>query len=171
LDLNGAMAAADEYESMLLSEIKKARNAITAVEDILNGRNETDHICLKRTQAAKSLGVTVDTLRNWELNGLVTIKRKENNYRVYDESDMRLLNIIRTLRCANYSLSSILRLISCMNNKQPMDLERILNTPSLNEDIVSVCDRLVISLQNTLKDAVKIKSMIREKISDPQTLQ
>jgi DNA-binding transcriptional MerR regulator len=171
LDFDGALAMADEYESMLLAEIKKARDAIAAVEDILNGRNETQHICLKRTQAAKSLCVTVDTLRNWELNGLITIKRKENNYRVYDESDMRLLNIIRTLRCANYSLSSILRLINCMNNKHVTDLERILNTPSLDEDIVSVCDRLVISLENTLKDAVKIKSMISEKISDCKTLQ
>jgi DNA-binding transcriptional MerR regulator len=171
LDLSGAMAAATEYESMLLCEIKNTKDALSSVQDILNGKNEADNICLKRTKAAISLGITVDTLRNWERNGLITVKRQENGYRVYNGSDLKLLNIIRTLRCANYSLSSILRLINSLNDQKTVNLKRILNTPSDNEDIVSVCDSLDISLHNTFKDAVSIKFMIKEKISDPQTLQ
>lgn len=37
----------------------------------------------KRSEVTKELGVSVDTLRNWEMNGLITVKRKENGYRVY----------------------------------------------------------------------------------------
>ena len=33
-----------------------------------------------RAQAAKELGLTIDIIRNWEMNGLITIKRKENGY-------------------------------------------------------------------------------------------
>jgi DNA-binding transcriptional MerR regulator len=45
------------------------------------------------------------TLRNWELNGLMAIKRRENGYRIYTEEDLMRLKIIRSLRCANYSLT------------------------------------------------------------------
>ncbi|WP_334308079.1 hypothetical protein [Aminipila sp.] len=29
----------------------------------------------------------MDTLRNWELNGLIAVKRKQNRYRVYTAED------------------------------------------------------------------------------------
>ena len=56
-----------------------------------------------RKEAAGILGVTIDTLRNWELNGLFSVRRMANGYRVYTEEDMQRLTIIRSLRCANYS--------------------------------------------------------------------
>ena len=70
----------------------------------------------RRKEAADVLGVTIDILRNWELNGLFTIKRTENRYRVYTEEDMLRLKIIRSLRCANYSLFAILRMIRALSD-------------------------------------------------------
>ncbi len=119
-------------------------------------------VSLKRIEAANGLNVTTDTLRNWELNGLITIKRRENGYRVYDASDMARLNIIRTLRCANYSLSAILRLLNKHDRNCDIPVEEVLNTPEANEDIVSVCDRLIMSLESTRSDAVKIQNMLKD---------
>ena len=59
--------------------------------------------------------MTIDTLRNWELNGLLTVKRRENSYRVYNDEDIKRLKIISSLRCANYSLSAILKSLSSIN--------------------------------------------------------
>ena len=62
--------------------------------------------------------MTIDTLRNWELNGLLTVKRRENSYRVYNDEDIKRLKIISSLRCANYSLSAILRLLKQLDENK-----------------------------------------------------
>jgi DNA-binding transcriptional MerR regulator len=160
LDFDRAIQSAREYEAMLTRETENAKSAVTSVEAMLNGKHRPDGVSLKRREAAEKLDVTLDTLRNWELNGLITVKRRENGYRVYDASDLERLNIIRTLRCANYSLSAILRLMNHLNKNEAAPVEAILNTPSEQEDIVSVCDRLILSLENTRKDAAEMQSLL-----------
>lgn len=109
---------------------------------------------LNRSEAAKALGITIDTLRNWEMNGLLTVRRKENGYRVYDSSDMRKLRIIRSLRCANYSLASILKMLTAWEaGKEQADILKELNTPVDGETIVSACDKLIASLDEASENA------------------
>ncbi|MEA4894178.1 MAG: MerR family DNA-binding transcriptional regulator, partial [Oscillospiraceae bacterium] len=160
LDFDRAIQSAREYEAMLARETENAKSAITSVEAILNGNRRLDGVSLKRREAAEKLNVTSDTLRNWELNGLITVKRRENGYRVYDASDLERLNIIHTLRCASYSLTSILRLMSHLDKNEAASVETILNTPSEQEDIVSVCDQLIISLESTQKDAEEMRVLL-----------
>ncbi len=66
---------------------------------------------MKQKEVSEYLGITMDSLRNWEMNGLLTVKRRENGYRVYTDEDIQRLKIIRSLRCANYSLEAILRML------------------------------------------------------------
>ena len=73
--------------------------------------------------------MTIDTLRNWELNGLLTVKRRENSYRVYNDKDIKKLKIISSLRCANYSLSAILRLLKQLDENKNIHIQEVLNTP------------------------------------------
>ena len=35
---------------------------------------------MKRKEVSEYLGITMDALRNWETNGLLTVKRKQNGY-------------------------------------------------------------------------------------------
>lgn len=64
-------------------------------------------------QAAKAAGVVPATIRNWEKEGLFTAKRKENNYRVFDFSDIQLLKEIKTCSSEKgMSLSVIKSLLS-----------------------------------------------------------
>jgi DNA-binding transcriptional MerR regulator len=170
-DFDGALQKACEYAAMLTGETQNAKAAAASVQAVLSGKNVPDSPPLKRLEAAQKLHVTVDTLRNWELNGLVSVRRLENGYRVYGTKDLERLNIIRTLRCAGYSLSAILRLMSRLDKKGIAPVEKILNTPSDEEDIVSVCDRLITSLENTQKDALEMQrhlTLMRDKF---QTLQ
>ena len=126
---------------------------------------ESDDVSYKRAQAAKELGLTIDTIRNWEMNGLLTVKRKENGYRVYDSNDMNRLKIIRSLRCANYSLSAILRMLNKLESgmhKSENDILNILNTPEDEEDIISVCDRLIDSLEKAIENAYEVILLLKE---------
>lgn len=171
IDFDRAIQSAREYEAMLTRETENAKAAIVSAEAILNRKHKPDGVSLKRREAAERLHVTLDTLSNWELNGLITVKRRENGYRVYDASDLERLNIIRTLRCANYSLSAILRLMNHLDKHESAPVEKILNTPAEQEDIVSVCDRLILSLENTRKDAAEMQSLLMAMKTKFQTIQ
>ena len=108
-----------------------------------------------------ALGVSVDSLRNWEQNGLLSVKRKENGYRVYTDEDVKRLKLIRALRCANYSLEAILRLLRQLSENPDVDVRTTLNTPQPSDDIISVCDRLIASLSAAQKNACKVSDILR----------
>ena len=116
---------------------------------------------LSRKEAAEALDVTMDTLRNWELNGLFTVKRRRNGYRVYSAGDMQTLKIIRTLRSGGYSLSAILRLLETLRRDPGTDIRLVIDTPGEGEDIISVCDRLLTSLN----EAEQVGETIRRQVA------
>ena len=48
-------------------------------------------------------------------------------------------------------------------SKNPnVDIRLALNTPRQDEDIISVCDKLIISLSSAEKNALKMLDMLRE---------
>ena len=158
--LSEAELAAEEYLLMIDAETERAKTAVSSVEKLLGSKPADDDTLLTRKQAASALGVTADALRNWELNGLFKIRRKENGYRVYSSADMTQLSIIRTLRCANYSLAAILRLMNNLSEGGSVSVSGVLNTPSPDEEIISVCDRLLVSLADTRADALSISEQL-----------
>ncbi len=148
-DFDGAIGLTEEYLRSIKREQKNAEEAILIAERHLTKENqETESLCLTRQEAADYLDITIDTLRNWELNGLLTVKRRQNGYRVYSDEDVRRLKIIRSLRCANYSLSAILRLLSAVSGNPETDIRATIDTPEADDDIISVCDRLITSLRD-----------------------
>ena len=162
LDFDACRLAAEEYCSMIDAEIQNAKVAIRSVENILNKNPIPEGLVMRRRDAAKALNVTYETLRTWERRGFIQVKRSENGYRVYDATDMERFHIIRTLRLANYSLSAILRLFNQLDMHKIQSVEAILNTPDEGEDIISVCDRLILSLQGTAADAKILLQMIEK---------
>lgn len=158
-----AIMLTEEYILIAEQEKENAKEAVKICEMLYMQPPQDDSIVYKRSQAAKELGLTIDTIRNWEMNGLLTVKRKQNGYRVYDSNDMNRLKIIRSLRCANYSLSAILRMLrkydSGMDKNNMLD---ILNTPENDEDIISACDKLIVSLENAINNAYEVISIISE---------
>lgn len=43
----------------------------------------------KTSEVSEYLGITMDSLQNWEMNGLLTVKRKQNGYRVYTDENIQ----------------------------------------------------------------------------------
>jgi DNA-binding transcriptional MerR regulator len=157
-----AIALTNAYLDIIKSEIANANEAAEIANTLLKNTFQEKAVLLKRKEVSDALGITMDTLRNWEMNGLLNIKRKENGYRVYDYEDIKKLKIIRSLRCANYSLSSILRMMNVIFQNESVDAKHILNTPNGNEDIVSVCDKLIVSLNSAQVNAEKIIDILFE---------
>jgi len=161
-DFDQALILANEYLQQIHQEQANALEAIDSVRCLLSGAAAEEAIFLKRKETSELLGVSIDTLRNWELNGLLKVKRKNNGYRVYTDEDIRRLKIIRSLRCANYSLEAILRMQGELSADPDVSLKKVLNTPKENTDIISVCDKLIISLDTAGKNAEKVINMLCE---------
>ncbi len=142
-----AIYLTENYLDQIRNEQRNAEEAIAITEKLLSGNSDdTGTIFFTRKEAADYLQISIDALRNWEMNGLLTVKRKQNGYRVYTDEDIRRLKIIRSLRCANYSLSAILRMLSTLSRDPEADIRQVIDTPKDNEDIISVCDKLLTSL-------------------------
>lgn len=153
-DFEKAIEYCDDYINQLNREEKNAEEAIELAKKIILGEEEIENqISFTRKQAADYLDVTIDTLRNWEMNGLLSVKRKENGYRIYTEEDIKILKIIRSLRCANYSIASILRMLNEISKNSNIDIRKVIDTPNKDEDIVTACDKLLTSLNKAEENA------------------
>lgn len=160
-DFDKALSLTDEYLVQLQHEKDNAEEAIQIVRELLIGKCHSDDTFLKRKGVSEYLGITMDTLRNWELNGLLCVKRKENGYRVYSKEDIRRLRIIRALRCANYSLSSILRMLNALSVNPNVNIKHIIGMPEENEDIITACDKLLLSLREAIDNALFMQDTLK----------
>ena len=66
---------------------------------------------------------------------------------------MQRLTIIRSLRCANYSLSSILRMLNALSRNPSVNIRKIIDTPGEDDDIITACDKLLTSLAEAKENA------------------
>lgn len=159
-----AINLTERYLRQIRKEQKNAEEAIAITEKLLScDIQEQDSIVMTRKETADYLQISMDALRNWEMNGLLTVRRKQNGYRIYTDEDIRRLKIIRSLRCANYSLEAILRMLNTLSDNPEADIRKVIDTPKENDEIISVCDKLLTSLhyaeQNAETMLVHLKKM------------
>jgi len=157
-----ALVLAGEYRNQVKSEQMNAEQSIRIAKQILSGRSTEEVHFFKRKEVLDCMEISMDTLRNWERNGLLQEKRKENGYRFYTGDDIERLKMIRSLRCANYSLEAILRMLNALEQNPQVNIRQVLNTPREDEDIVSVCDRLLVSLHAADRNAEKLIKIISD---------
>ena len=161
-EFDQALMLAKEYRDQLLREQRNAEESIGIAKQILSGKPMEHPLLLKRKEMSDHLDISMDTLRNWERNGLLQVKRKQNGYRAYTSEDIKRLKMIRTLRLANYSLEAILRMLHALEHDPQANIKQALNTPQSDADIVSVCDRLIVSLRDAEKNAELMIRMLSE---------
>lgn len=160
-EFDQSQALIQAYIGQLRQERSNAKEAIGIVRELLSGEALEDGLAMRRREVSAYLGISMDTLRNWEMNGLLWVKRKQNGYRVYTADDVRRLKIIRSLRCANYSLEAILRMLRQLSKNPDADIEAALNTPRPSDDIISACDQLLTSLSKAEENAKILLDMLQ----------
>ncbi len=152
----------NEYLIQIRRERKQAEDAIQVVKELLAGSSPASTMTYKRKEVSELLHISMDALRNWEMNGLLSVKRKENGYRVYSEEDIKRLKIIRTLRCANYSLEAILRMLQELSANPEADIKEVLNKPRPETDIIAVSDKLIESIEAAERNALYMNDLLKE---------
>ncbi|MDN0195846.1 MerR family transcriptional regulator [Streptomyces sp. S.PNR 29] len=70
-------------------------------------------------ELAARAGTTTRTLRYYEARGLLPARRSGNGYRTYDESDLRLLQQIRTLQDFGFDLEETRPFVECLRAGHP----------------------------------------------------
>ncbi len=150
-DLGMAMELAYQYLAHVRVERTLAEAAVEFLErwaagHVMGMSRQKMHI----KDAALHLNVTVDMLRNWERNGLISVPRDpDNGYRLYGTTEFGRLRVIRTLVHSGYSLMAVLRMLLQFDTGKTDDLRDALNVPrsdSADEHIEVIADRWLTSL-------------------------
>ena len=66
------------------------------------------------------------------------------------------------MRCANYSLSSILRMLRALSADPDTDIREAIDTPGEDDDIITACDKLLTSLSEAEKNARYVAGQIEK---------
>jgi DNA-binding transcriptional MerR regulator len=148
-NLAGAQDAAQRMLAQVQIERAQAEAAANFLEHWAAGAPQAEagprlHI----GDAAHLLHTTVDSIRNWERNGLIAAPRDPaNGYRLYGAPDIGRLRVIRMLLRAGYSMMAVLRMITALDEGQTRNLRYVLDTPRPDEDVYMVNDRWLTSLE------------------------
>ena len=162
LDWLGAQQQCQAYLQHLASERVNAEESLRLAGALWAALPSEPWEWLSRQQMARQLEISVETLRNWERNGLLGEKHFRQGKRMYDAADGQRLKLVRTLRCANYSLTAILRLLSTPQKPSMGALRQIIDTPAAREEIISVCDQLLTSLDRAETNGRQVLAKIRQ---------
>lgn len=148
-DLGMALELAYEHLVNVRVERTHAEAAVEYLERWAQGQIlDTTSRTLSIGQTAQHLGVTGDQLRNWDRNGLLDVPRHpETGYRAYSAVEIGRLRVIRMLRQSGYSLMAILRMLRQFDAGERERLREALDTPGANEDIETLADRWLSTLQ------------------------
>ncbi|MDX1991415.1 MAG: MerR family DNA-binding transcriptional regulator [bacterium] len=164
-DFGMAMELAYQYLAQVRVERTYAESALEflqrwAAGHLMDSARQIMHI----GQAAHYLKVTVDTLRNWERNGLIAVPRDPvNGYRLYGTSEFGRLRVIRVLVQSGYSQMAILRMLRYLDSGQQEGLRDVLEVPpedSANEAIEIIADHWLSALLALEQRAQKIIQQI-----------
>ena len=102
---------------------------------------------LSISQISEVTGLSADTLRYYEKEGILSAKRRENGYRYYDEKDITDLKYLVVMKYAGFSLAEI-------KNIATIDPESISPGTGPNEDCVAVVKNLIDKKITELKMAI-----------------
>lgn len=165
--LGDALESAYRYLSQIRAEIAQAAAAVEFVRRWQQGvRLEPLKKPLNTAQAARQLGLSPDTLRNWERNHLLRVPRNpRNNYRLYGAAEIGRLRVIRMLREAGYSMMAILRMMLQLDEDQTTDVGRALDTPREDEELLSIADQWLTTLRGVEERAQRVITQIEEMIA------
>ncbi len=170
-DLGGALERAYGHLAFVKAEKAQAEAAAGLLERWAKGA-PTDVVAhpLQIGQVARLLGITIDTLRNWDRNGLIDVPRDpDNHYRRYASAEISRLRVIRMLSRSGYSLSAILRMLTQLDRGEGGDLRHALDTPRPDEDVYLASDRWITTLIEQEQRAHQIISLVEEMIQRQST--
>jgi DNA-binding transcriptional MerR regulator len=157
LDLVTRAAAGDfgmvmELAYQYLARVRVERTYAEAAAEFLERwaagyRLDTQRDYVSISAAARQLNVSVDMLRSWERNGLLSVPRDPaNQYRRYGAAEFARLRVIRTLAQAGYSQMAILAMLRQVDAGNTANLRAALDLSPDESSIYVAADRWLTTL-------------------------
>jgi DNA-binding transcriptional MerR regulator len=161
-DLGGALELAYRLLSLVEAEHAQAEAAVQYLQRWVEGiLPDPTYRPQQIGEVARLLDVTIDQLRNWERNGLLEVPRDPSNgYRLYGPNEIGLLRVIRVLIRSRYSMMSILRVLTRLDEGENVELRQVLDMPEPGEDILYVTDHWLTTLVQLEGDAHDLVAQI-----------
>ena len=165
-DWTGALEKAHEHLLAVSAELEHANQAANLLErwaQTMDANSDTHEERLAIGEVSKLLGASLDIIRNWERNGLISVRRNPyNGYRLFGKKDIERLRVIRMLSHAGYSHMAMLRMFIELDRGNSRDLKKVLDTPREDEDIFTAADRWLTTLNEQEKLAKRVIRFIEE---------
>jgi len=168
-DWHGALEKAHEHLLSVNAELKHADQAANLLEHwaqnmVADSDSYGDPLAIG--EVSRLLGVSLDVIRNWERNGLISLRRNSyNGYRLFGKKEVERLWIIRMLSHAGYSHMAMLRMFIELDGGSTRDLKKVLDTPREDEDIFTAADHWLTTLYGQEKLAKQVIQLIEAQIA------
>lgn len=114
-------------------------------------RAQEDQLCSKK-QAAAMVGVTLESIRNWERNGLLG-QWESYQKRFYGQALLNRMYVIRLLLDTGYSMMAVKSFMREWDSGQPKSAERLLVSPREREELRYRSDRYLEALLHVREKA------------------
>lgn len=154
-----------EYIELIGNEYNVAKDTARILQNWINLKKQkissNEDTRFTRKEVAKSLSITVETIRNWERNNLFNSTISSNNSKLYDNETIERIQVIYMLRQTGYSISSILNSLSMFDIGNTDMVVTALNI-SKSDELISVGDRWLYELSRLLNAAKKIPPIFDE---------
>lgn len=159
-DLEAYSQAADRYLQAVEEDIRRTKIAVDFVIDKLQ---ETGEECFSYTkkQAVGLAGVTSETIRNWERNGLFR-QRARYEKRLYSQQELARMYVIRLLLDNGYSMMAVRSFFREYDGGDREAVRRQLMEPGENEDLIYRADRYMETLLKTREKTRQLCAMADE---------
>lgn len=163
----GALEKAHEHLASVKAELKHADTSANLLEHWAQNMDvSSKEDPLEIREVSKLLGVSHDVIRNWERNGLISVRRNSyNNYRLFGKKEIERMRMIRMLSHAGYSHMAILRMFIELDGGKTRGLKKVLDTPREDEDIFTASDHWLTTLHAQEKLAKWVIQLIEEVIA------
>ena len=167
-DWKAALEKAQKYLFSVKIELERANQAANLLEHwAQNEQADSEEAPLAIGEVSRLLGASLDVIRNWERDGLLSVRRNPyNGYRLFERKDIERLQIIRMLGHSGYSHMAILRMFIELDGGNTGDLKKVLDTPREDEDIFTAADHWLTTLSGQEKLAQKVIQLIEEQIAN-----
>lgn len=152
--------AADRYFQAVEEDIRETKLAVDIVMDKLQETREDGLLYTKR-QAAALAGLTSETIRNWERNGLFR-QRDPYEKRLYSRQELNRMYVIRLLLDNGYSMMAVRSFFEEYDGGGRELAIRQLMEPGENEDLIYRADRYMETLLEAKEKARQLCTMAVE---------
>lgn len=150
-DIDAYEAAAGAYQNAIQEDIERTKKVIEFAVDATS-LHETSDAQYTKKQAAKLVGTTEESIRNWERNGLLP-QAAAYQKRYYSQVVVNRMYVIRLLLDTGYSIMAILQFFQKMDSGTYAEAKKILLKPEEGEDLLSCADYYLQALLGLQQEA------------------